>query len=84
MATDVIVDGRDLCNGVEGVQKCRRPNKFNKKLFTTLVVHIAKHNMIEILLTKEGKLVEEEVYKIRIRIINYVDKKKKSIQEKLI
>jgi len=57
--------------GLRGMQKCRRPNKFHKKMFTALVVHIAKlHNMIEILLTKEGKLVEEEVYKIRIRIIN--------------
>lgn len=54
-----------------GVQKCRRLNEFHKELFTALLVHIAKlHEMNEILLTKEGKLVEEKVSKIRIRIIN--------------
>jgi hypothetical protein len=56
---------------LRGVQKCRRLNEFHKELFTTLVVHITKHHdMIEILPTKEGKLVEEEVSKIRIRIID--------------
>ena len=43
---------------LRGVQKCRRVDEFHKELFTTLVVHIAKHHdMTEILLTKEGKLV---------------------------
>jgi hypothetical protein len=70
MVTDVTVDGKGLCNGYEGVQKCKRLNEFHK-VFATLIFRIAKHHyMIEILLTKEGKLVEEEVSKIKIIIIN--------------
>jgi hypothetical protein len=54
---------------LRGVQRCRRRNEFHKEPFTSLVVHITKHHdMNEIFLTKEGKLVEEEVSKIRIRI----------------
>ena len=71
MAIDIIVDGRGLCNGIQGVQKCRLLKEFHKELLTNLLFRIAKHHfMIEILLTKEGKLVEDEVSKIRIKIIN--------------